>query len=334
MPWSRSPHNRLRGSVDDNSPRASARGEFSFPGGLLTTAGSVHATGGGVYGVKLDDGRRVDATMRGKIKQAPGQLVIGDRITLAEVGDAWMIESVEPRASVLVRRGRGGRSQKVLAANLDTVFAVVSLAEPAATSELIDRLLVLVESSGMHAVLVANKLDVDSRDRAAELSEWYGDIGYRVLAVSAKSGEGLEALRTELCRGTSAMIGPSGVGKSSLLNALDPALGLRTGLLSAKTGTGKHTTVSSRLIELTCGGLVADTPGFGDVGLWGVAAEDLAACFPELADVDPCRFRGCAHIQEPDCGVRAAVDDGRVRESRYRSYLKLHAEAVEAKAPY
>ena len=268
--------------------------------------------------------------MRGRIKQDPGQLVIGDRITLAEIGDAWMIESAEPRRNVLVRRGRGGRSQKVLAANLDTVFAVVSLAEPAATSELIDRLLVLVESSGMHAVLVANKLDIDSRDRAAALSESYGDIGYRVLPVSAKSGEGLDSLREELCRGTSAMIGPSGVGKSSLLNALDPTLALRTGVLSAKTGTGKHTTVSSRLIELACGGRVADTPGFGDVGLWGVAAAELAGCFPEFADTDACRFRGCTHDHEPDCGVIAAVGDGRIRESRYRSYLKLYAEAVEA----
>lgn len=268
--------------------------------------------------------------MRGKLKQAPGQMVIGDRIELDQVGDAWMIESVAPRTNVLIRRGRGGRSQKVLAANLDTVFAVVSLAEPVATSELIDRLLVLVESSGMHAVLVANKLDIDSRDRAAALSESYGDIGYRVLPVSARTGEGLEALREELCRGTSAMIGPSGVGKSSLLNALDPGLALRTGELSVKTGTGMHTTVSSRLVPLGCGGWVADTPGFGDVALWGVAAAELAGCFPEFAETDACRFRGCTHDHEPDCGVIAAVGDGRIRESRYRSYLKLYAEAVEA----
>ena len=147
--------------------------------------------------------------------------------------------------------------------------------------------------------------------------------------VSAKSGEGHEPLRAELCSGTSALIGPSGVGKSSLLNALDPGLALRTGELSAKTRTGRHTTVSSRLLELGCGGLVADTPGFGDVAIWGVAAEELAGCFPELSRAEPCRFRGCAHMQEPDCGVREAVEAGRIPEARYRSYRKLYEEAAE-----
>lgn len=183
----------------------------------------------------------------------------------------------------------------------------------------------------MRPVLVTNKVDLVSEPGvAAELSQVYVDIGYRVLPVSARSGEGLETLRADLCAGTSALIGPSGVGKSSLMNALDPSLALRTGELSGKSGTGRHTTSSSRLIALECGGFVADTPGFGDIGLWGVPAEDLAACFPELAGIDPCRFRGCSHIQEPDCGVRAAVEAGRIRESRYRSYLKLYGEAVAA----
>ncbi len=217
-----------------------------------------------------------------------------------------------------------------MAANLDRVFVVVSLVDPPASYELIDRLLVLVESSGLHPILVTNKLDLDVDGAAARISEAYEGIGYGVLVVSVRSGEGLDALRRDVCRGTSALIGPSGVGKSSLINALDPGLALRTGELSGKTGTGRHTTSSSRLIPLSCGGLVADTPGFGDVGLWGVAAAQLAACFPELADIDPCRFRSCAHDQEPDCGVRAAVESGRVRESRYQSYLKLYAEAAAA----
>jgi ribosome biogenesis GTPase len=210
----------------------------------------------------------------------------------------------------------------------------VALLDPPASHELIDRLLVLVESSGMRPMLVLNKLDIESaREHATSLSALYESVGYRVLPVSAKTAEGLEPLREELCRGMSALIGPSGAGKSSLLNALDPGLTLRTGEISAKSGTGRHTTVSSRLIELACGGFVADTPGFGDVTLWSVAAEEIADCFPEFARADPCRFRGCAHVQEPNCGVREAVEAGRIHEARYRSYRKLRDEALE-RAPY
>ncbi len=260
--------------------------------------------------------------------------MIGDRVTVAEGPDAWTIESVEERSSALIRRAHAGAAPKVVAANLDRVFAVVALARPAATTELIDRLLVLIEASGMHPMLVLTKLELDgAREALAPLAELYEGIGYHTLPVSARSLEGLEPLRAELCRGTSALIGPSGVGKSTLLNALDPGLALRTGELSAKSGTGRHTTVSSRLIPLECGGLVADTPGFGDVTLWGVAPDDLPRCFPEFGEVAQCRFRNCAHLQEPDCGVRAALADGTIRESRYRSYQKLREEAVVAAAP-
>jgi ribosome biogenesis GTPase len=282
----------------------------------------------------LDDGTRVVGTLRGRIKQTPGQVVIGDRVVVHREADAWTIERVEERTTELVRRSRGGSARKVLAANLDHVFAVVALVDPPATTELVDRLLVLIESSGMRPMLVLNKLDLEGAAGAAgSLVQLYEDVGIRALPVSAKTGEGLEPLRVALCQGTSALIGPSGVGKSSLLNALDPGLTLRTGELSAKSGTGRHTTVSSRLIELGCGGFVADTPGFGDVALWGVSMDEIAGCFPEFSRAEPCRFRGCAHVREPDCGVRQAVEAGRIHESRYRSYRKLYDEAL-ARAPY
>ena len=259
-------------------------------------------------------------------------MVIGDRVTVEKAGEAWTIESVAERRTQLVRRGRGARTPKPLAANLDRVFVVVAVREPAANTDLIDRMLVLVESSGMHPVLVLNKLDVaGAREAAAELAKLYEGIGYETLAVSARSGEGLDVLREALCRGTSAFIGPSGVGKSTLLNALDPSLGLRTGELSGKGGGGRHTTVSSRLIGLSCGGWVADTPGFSDVAIWGVEASDVAGCFPEFRGLaESCRFRMCTHTKEPDCEVLEAVGDGRIPRSRYESYLKLRAEAVEA----
>ena len=221
---------------------------------------------------------------------------------------------------------------KVLAANLDRVFAVLALVDPPPTTELVDRLLVLIEASEIHPLLVLNKLDIDgARDVAEALVTLYESLGYRAFPLSAVTGEGIEPLREMLSAGTSAFIGPSGVGKSSILNALDPGLALRTGELSAKTGTGRHTTVSSRLLRLECGGFVADTPGFGDIALWGIVPDDVARCFPDFATpATSCRFRRCTHLHEPSCGVLEALAEGRISESRYRSYAKIRAEAVEA----
>ena len=301
------------------------------------TTGTVHASVGGVYRVVLDDARTVEASLRGRLKKSarPAErVVIGDRVHVSGTGDAWTIEGVLERTSMLARRARGGHQPKLLAANLDRLFAVVSLAAPPASAELVDRMLVLGEASGMRPTLVLNKLDLDvAGEAAARFTRLYRGIGYDVVATSAASGVGLEELRALACAGTSAFIGPSGVGKSSLLNALDPTLALPTGALSRKTGTGRHTTVGSRLLTLACGGSVADTPGFGDVGLWAVEPDQVAACFPELdGPAGRCRFRGCTHLHEPECGVREALERGEVLSSRYDSYVKLREEAGEAGA--
>lgn len=294
--------------------------------------GMVHETGGGVYAVVLEDGSRVEASLRGRLKREQrtgSRVVIGDRVLVEPQDDSWTIESVEDRDAELVRRGRGGRAPKILAANLDSIFVTVALSAPRATTQLVDRLLVLVESSGMHPTLILNKVDlVEATEAAEKFSRLYETIGYEVIVASARSGAGVDEIHRRACRGLSAFIGPSGAGKSSLLNAIDPELDLRTAGLSKKTGTGRHTTVGSRLIELNCGGLVADTPGFGDVGLWSVSPEEVAGCFPELVEEsDACRFRGCTHRTEPGCGVRDALDAGRIPESRYQSYLALYEEA-------
>lgn len=299
--------------------------------------GTVHEAGGGVYQVRLDDGLLVEASLRGRLKQerrTGDRVVVGDRVDVAGAADSWTVETVLERTSEIVRRGLGGRRAKVLAANVDRVFAVVAARDPDPSPALVDRLLVVLEASGVHPVLAVNKVDRDPEGvTATSLRRIYEPVGYTVLALSAVTGEGLEGLRALVHGGVSAFIGPSGAGKSSLLNALHPALGLRTGDLSRRTGRGRHTTVSARLVELEGGGLVADTPGFGDVGLWGVEPGDVARCFPELVALEPeCRFRGCAHLSEPGCAVRLAVEEGRVAESRHRSYAALREEAVAAAA--
>ena len=294
----------------------------------------MRETGGGVYLVALDSGEVGEASLRGRIKQQArtgSRVVIGDRVEVSQVDDDWTIEEVEKRRTELVRRGRG-RAAKILVANLDTIFVIAALREPRASTQLIDRLLVLVESSDMQPTLVLNKTDLgDTREAAESYAALYRSVGYEVILASAEIGTGIDELTARVCSGTSAFIGPSGVGKSTLLNVIAPELGLRTGALSRKTGTGRHTTVGSRLIPLACGGLVADTPGFGDVGLWALPPENVAACFPEFGQyTEGCRFRGCTHVHEPDCAVREALESGEIPKTRYESYVRLREEAVEA----
>lgn len=301
-------------------------------GGGLRASGTVHATVGGVYTVVLDDGSRVEASLRGRLKQdrkSGGRVVIGDRVHLEAAGDDWAVAGLEERASAFVRSGAGGRRPKVVAANLDRVLVVVAAREPDPGTETVDRLLAAAEASGMRPLLVVNKVDLEgAREVVEEFRTIYEGVGYRVLPVSADTGEGLEELAGEICSGSSALVGPSGVGKSTLLNAVDGELELPTGALSRKTGQGRHTTTNARLLPLSCGGLVADTPGFGDVALWGVEPEELDRCFPEMARLlGQCRFRGCAHLAEPDCAVREAVEEGRIPRSRWESYATLRAEA-------
>ena len=295
--------------------------------------GMVHLVGGGVYTVALESGSVVDASLRGRLKleeRTGDQVVIGDRVRVMEVGEkTHVIEEVLPRETAITRSRFGGRSTKVLVANADRLLAVFATSEPKPRRELIDRLLVVGEYGGVRPVVVLNKMDLDgAAEVAEEVERVYEPLGYDVLKVSALTGQGLERFAEQVCQGIAALGGPSGVGKSSLVNALEPEHALRTGELSRKRGTGRHTTVTSRLIQLQCGGLVADTPGFSDVGVWGVRRSDLDECFPELRSLAAgCRFRACSHLHEPDCAVREGVDAGGIDAGRFESYRILFEEA-------
>jgi ribosome biogenesis GTPase len=298
--------------------------------------GRVIVVEGGVYTLMLEDGRRVEASLRGRLKQESrggSNIVIGDCVEAEEADGAATVQARLPRQTTMVRRGVAGRRAKVLAANLDRVFVVMAI-EPTPRAELIDRFLVVAEANAIPPVILLNKMDIPgAAEVALSLSARYEPVGYVVLCVSAKGDIGIDRLRVLLGEGISAFMGPSGAGKSTLLNKVEPGLKLRTGELSLRSRSGRHTTVSSRLLSLSCGGAVADTPGFSDVRLWGMDPADLDWCFPEMRGLrDWCRFRGCAHLMEPGCAVRRAAEERRVAPERYESYKVLRAEAVEARS--
>ena len=293
--------------------------------------GQVIETVGGVYRIRTQDGT-LEASLRGRLKRsgrAKDRVVIGDRVgVVAVAAGVHVIESVQPRRSYLARRKAAGRVTKVVAANLDRLLVVASVADPPPSRSVIDRMLVMGESGGMGAQLVLNKVDLQGgRETAAELAAVYREAGYPVVSTSVVTGEGMDAFRRVIHSGSSALAGPSGVGKSSLLNEVEPALALRTREVGRRSRVGRHTTVSSQLIPLAGGGQVADTPGFSDVGLGDVGPSELDGCFADFRPfLGRCHFNDCTHVHEPGCAVLAAVAEGRIQRARHESYRTILAE--------
>lgn len=301
--------------------------------------GTVLSFAGGIYDVRLDDGRVIETRLRGRLKleaRTGDRVVTGDRVRVDDRSAHATIEAVEPRRSQLARRapGRAHRA-KVIVANVDQVVAVLAVAQPEPRLRMLDRLLVLAESSDLPAVVVVNKVDLTEGTAARALFGPYLDAGYALIETSANTGQGIAALRECLCGRESVLTGPSGAGKSSLLNAVEPGLGLRVGAVSEAVRKGRHTTVTARLIPLECGGFVADTPGLREVGLWGVEADSLDAMFPEFRDrLGTCRYgNSCTHTHEPACAIREAVDRGAIDRGRYESYAALREEGAGGVEP-
>lgn len=294
----------------------------------------LHGTGG-AWHVHCEDGTSVVAALRGSVKHASdNKLAVGDEVLLKQDarGSGWVIDDVVERRSRLSRRNPGRtRGERVVAANIDQVVVVFALRKPEPHVAMLDRFLVIAEANGLQPRIVVNKVDLADEAEARSLFGVYETIGYPLHITSCKTAFGLDALREELHGRTSAVTGPSGVGKSSLLNALYPGLGLRVGEISASVNKGRHTTVGAHLHPLPGGGFVVDTPGLREIGLWGVPSDGLDACFPEMRGLrDECRFADCRHVSEPDCAVRSALATGGLDSTRYASYQKLLEEAITA----
>jgi len=293
--------------------------------------GTVLRREGGVYEVETPGGV-TGAGLPGRMKRndrSGDMVVVGDRVDMereqAGTGEAWSIVRVHERSTVLSRRAPGKAPRpKVIAANLDQVMIVFAAANPTPHLRMLDRFLVIAEDAGIPSVVVVNKVDVAGEDEARRTFAPYEKAGYVVMYTAAKKGIGLETLREALCGTTSALTGPSGVGKSSLLNAIQPGLGLRVSAISEALNKGRHTTVTAQLIPLECGGYVADTPGLRELGLWEVDRQNLQFYFPEFTQLrDQCRYPGCTHVHEPGCAVRAATDAGELDFGRYDSYRRM-----------
>lgn len=317
--------------------------------------GVVCSGTGGVWRVLADDGAEVDAVLRGRLKKSDTgrraggsirrdtvaasaetlKLAVGDRVTLErEPGDeTWAIGAIHPRRSRLARRAPGGgKGERVIAANIDQVIVMFAAARPEPHPRMIDRFLVIAEANDLHARIIINKVELVGVEEARARFTDYEKAGYPVHFISVKQQLGIAEVAAELTGRVSVVTGPSGVGKSSLLNALFPGLGLRVSEISESVNKGRHTTVGAFLHPLPSGeGAVVDTPGLREIGLWELPIHAFDDCFPELRSARAeCRFADCAHVAEPGCAIRSAVEAGGISRERYESYLKLREELKEA----
>jgi ribosome biogenesis GTPase len=318
----------------------------------MTIRGTVLTGTGGVWRVRTDSGETIEASLRGRLKKADMgrrsdgsvrrdtvdaaeqamKLAVGDAVTLErdERDEVWTIGRILPRRSRLARRAPGGgRGERIVAANVDQVVVVFAAAKPDPHPRMLDRFLVIAEGNELAARVVINKSELVGLDNARARFADYERAGYPVHYTSVKEPFGLDELQGALRGRVSVLTGPSGVGKSSLMNALYPGLDLRVAAISESVNKGRHTTVGGYAHPLpdAAGGFVVDTPGLREVGLWSLPPEDLDRCFPEFRPLIPqCRFADCRHGMEPDCAVRTAVERGELSRERYESYRKLRSE--------
>lgn len=291
--------------------------------------GFVIRTQSGFFTAETEQGEIV-CQLRGRLKKGrrTGDVVaVGDWVQITPLGGKnGVIEAVEPRQRMFARLAPDpqGEYLQVLIANPSQVVLVFACANPAPRLGMLDRFLVISEKQEIPALIVANKVDLVGLEHAREVFGHYPALGYEVIYTSVPQNFGLDQLHARLAHRVTLLTGPSGVGKSSLLNAVQPGLGLQVRQISQATSKGRHTTVVRELFPLEGGGYVADTPGLKALALWDIEPEELDAYFPELrARVAECAFSDCTHVHEPGCAVLRAVEVGQIDPRRYQSYLRM-----------
>jgi ribosome biogenesis GTPase len=294
----------------------------------------VYKSTGSWYQVKGADGKMMQARVKGKLKMdditSTNPVAVGDWVDLAvdPVTREANITGVHTRRNYINRQSPHRRHQHhIVASNLDQCLLFATLREPRTSLGFIDRFLVTAEAFHVPAILVFNKLDIyreKEKDALQEIQAIYGPIGYRVMALSLQTGEGLPQLMDCLQGKTTLISGHSGVGKSTFINSVMPDTALRTQDVSDWSGKGMHTTTFAEMFDLPQGGHLIDTPGIREMGIVSVKQEELSHYFPEMRDrLTQCKFNNCQHIQEPGCAIKDAVSDGNIREERYLSYLSI-----------
>jgi ribosome biogenesis GTPase len=321
----------VRKDEEDFDPMLTA--EDAPPTG--TIEGTVTAIHAAQYWVDTAEGRRL-CRLKGGLKKFDSSVsnivAVGDRVAVAPLPDAeGQIEHVHRRTSVLSRAdSRGGGRKRVIVANVEQLVIVSSVDEPPYKPNLLDRYLIAAIKGELAPLIVVNKMDLANAEVRGLIEQDLADfrvLGVRTLGASAVSGEGLDGLRDALRGTTSVIAGQSGVGKSSLLNCLQPELDLRVGEVSSESRKGSHTTSHAQMLRLSFGGYVVDTPGIRSFSIWDLSSEELTEYFPEFDEpAASCKYRPCSHTHETDCGVRAAAEAGALSARRYASYLRMAEE--------